>query len=62
VLLKREDKTNLKGSTWCDGRSERDKLCGEVLGLDRTGAAVADNLDLRVCSSAGCKESAEKEQ
>ena len=55
VLLEREDKTDLQGSTWCDGGSERDKLGGKVLGLDRAGAAVADNLDLRICSSAGSK-------
>jgi hypothetical protein len=48
VLFQGEDETDLKGPARGDTGGERDEFSSEMLGLDGTGAAVADDLKLRV--------------
>jgi hypothetical protein len=49
VFFEREDKASLEGTAGSDAGSERDEFRGEMLGLDRTGASVADDRKLGGC-------------
>jgi hypothetical protein len=48
VLFERDDEAGLEGAAGGDGGSERDEFGGEMLGFDRAGTAVADDLKLGV--------------
>jgi hypothetical protein len=48
MLFEGKDEADLKGATWRDVGRERDEFSSEMLGLNGAGAAVADNLKLRV--------------
>jgi hypothetical protein len=52
-LFESEDQADLVGSAGGDAGGERDEFCGEMLGFDGPGTAVADDLELGVC---GCLE------
>ena len=56
VLLDGEDEADGLGAAGGDLRGERGELCGEVLGFDGAGAAVADLGDL------GAKRAQDAEQ
>jgi hypothetical protein len=51
VLFEGEDEADLEGAAGGDAGGERDELCGEMLGFDGAGAAVANDLKLRVRGS-----------
>jgi hypothetical protein len=48
VLFEGEDETDLESATWGDAGGEGDEFSSEMLGLDGAGAAVADDLKLRL--------------
>ena len=50
VLFEGEDEADLEGAAGGDAGGERDEFGGEMLGFDRAGAAVADDLKLGVCA------------
>ncbi len=62
VLFEREDEADLEGAAGGDGGRERDEFGGEMLGFDRAGAAVADDLKLGVCGGMKKEGTGEEQQ
>jgi hypothetical protein len=62
VLFEREDEADLESAAGGNAGGERGKFSREVLGFDRAGAAVANDLKLGVCGRMEEKGAGDEQQ